>query len=68
MRAERVPEAERTTWTHERTSFFQGELSKTPRAPRSEVAVADQSARLKVPSTSLVETVPEETEADARAG
>ena len=65
-RGERVLKAQRRTWTHERISFSHNELSKTPRAPRSDVAVADQGARLNVPSTNLAETLPEETEDDAR--
>ena len=55
MRAERVLETERRTWTHERTAFLQGELTKTPLAPRSEVAVADSGR--KVPITDIAEAL-----------
>ena len=56
----------RKTWTHERTTFLQGELTKAPRASHSEVAVSRQEGWLNVPSTNLAEAVPEETEDDAR--
>ena len=70
MRAERVPEAERRNWTRERTTFLQGELAKNPRAPHSGVVGPDQGARMNVRNTNacanLAETVPDETEDDAR--
>ena len=48
--------------THERTAS----LSKTPRAPRSEVPVVDRSAKLNVPSINIAQNATEEAEGDAR--
>ena len=48
------------------TTFLQGELAKTPRASHSDDAVTDQGARLIVRNTNALETVPDETEDDAR--
>ena len=43
-----------------------GEFAKTPRASHSDDAVPDQGARLNVRNTNALETVPDETEDDAR--
>ena len=48
------------------TTFLQGELAKTPRASHSDDAVPDQGARLNVRNPDALETVPDETEDDAR--